>query len=120
MAVRLKNIQCTRCDYAGGVFEAHRGFKWYYLLLIPTGIGLLPLIVLLMVANRSTYQVCPSCGAGRKHLRSLSGAPSPDADRVLEEAVRLDAQRFKRNQYTTAGVLGLVFLLVVIWVSTRV
>jgi predicted RNA-binding Zn-ribbon protein involved in translation (DUF1610 family) len=98
------DIRCTKCNYAGQALNCHKGYRWYYFLLALTGVGLLPLVVLLVVLGNQTNRACPACGE-KAALAAFAGERSPNAQEIWNAASSLDAQRFKRNQLITASVL---------------
>jgi len=98
-------ITCGACDYRGTVLDAHGGYKWWFVLLGFTGIGLIPVVFLLVYLGNRVHPSCPSCGE-RRRLAGYDGDLSSQAQDIWQAAKARDAQLFKRSQYVTLATLG--------------
>jgi hypothetical protein len=87
------------------MLEAHGGYKWWFVLLGFTGLGLVPLVFLLVHLGNRVHPSCPSCGE-RRRLASYDGEVSAEAQDVWQAAKARDAQLFRRSQYVTLAVLA--------------
>lgn len=96
-------IQC-KCGYEGPSLSVHRGYRWYYFLLLFTGVGIIPVIVLGNLKRR----VCPGCweSAGRVPFK---GEAQSDAEQLLTAGRARDAKHFRHNQLLVFAVV-LLFL----------
>lgn len=116
-------IRCPQCDYVGKVLHAHEGYSWRFLpvalLLACTGIGLIPLLgILLWMGNRTT-RTCPRCGH-QEEFADKVGVPSVEADVIWEMAAAADAKQFERNKLVLLGVVFALLALAIgfsIWMS---
>jgi len=104
-------ITCGACDYRGAVLDAHGGYKWWFVLLGFTGIGLVPLVFLLVYLGNRVHPSCPSCGE-RRRLVTYDGELSAEAQDVWQAAKARDAQLFKRSQYVTLATLGTLLVVI--------
>jgi hypothetical protein len=115
-------IRCQTCGYSGFVLTAHHGYKWWALpvgfLLACTGIGLLPLAVILILLGNRTFNACPKC-MGR-NLADWKGAPSPESQAIWARAKEADDKAFQKNKLILLGVVltilaaALVFMVVML------
>lgn len=108
----------------GRRLDAHARFHWYYLpvgfLLGCTGIGLIPLLLVVFYLGRLTRPACPACGATSR-LAPWGGKPDPEADRIWRQAVADDRREFLRTKLSLMAVVALVlgsatlYLLIRLW-----
>ena len=100
-------VQFQSCGYCGQVLVAHHGYKWWMLplgfVLACTGIGLIPLAVVLILLGNRTYQVCPNCKG--QQLTRWGGEPDSESRRVFAEAKEIDDRTFKQNKLILFGVV---------------
>lgn len=77
-------IECCNCRYTGHLLEAHRGYKWWALplgfALACTGIGLIPMAVIMIVMGNRTYEACPNCKSDS--LSEWYGLPSRECNQI--------------------------------------
>lgn len=104
-------IQCSKCGYTGQPLQAHEGYKWWTLplglLMACTGIGLIPLAVLLIWLGNRTVEACPQCGV-RESFATVSIAPTMESERIWSTAVGADAKRFQQNKLVLLAVVSLL------------
>ncbi len=82
-----------------------------------SGIGLIPLAIIVMLIGNRTYFACPSCKG--KQLEEWIGEPKPEDRNAWEEAVAADKRAFARNKYILLAVV-LTLLAVVLIAMTFV
>ncbi len=97
-------IECFRCGYRGPVLQQHMGYRWYYFLLVLTGIGAIPLALILWYLGNRTEPRCPQCGMNGPFQPSWADT-SAGALATWRNAVAEDAQRFQRNRRITLAVV---------------
>jgi hypothetical protein len=117
-------VHCRRCGYTGRRLDAHARFRWYYLpvgfLLGCTGIGLIPLLLVVMYLGRLSRPACPACGATTR-LSAWRGIPTPESDQIWGQAVADDRREFLRTRLSLMAVVALVmgsavlYLLIRLW-----
>jgi hypothetical protein len=117
-------LHCRRCGYTGRKLDAHLRYHWYYLpagfLLGCTGIGLLPLALVIFYLGRLTRPACPACLATSR-LTAWHGVPTAEADQIWRKGVAEDRREFLRTKLslmaTMALVLGAIalYLLIRLW-----
>lgn len=122
MSMQVSTIRCQTCGYTGHVLVAHHGYKWWMLLLgfllACTGIGLVPLAIILIWLGNRTYHCCPSC-RGQQHAQ-WSGKPSAENQAIWAGAKADDHKAFKRNKWILFAVVmtmlaaSLVFMFVML------
>lgn len=116
---RQSYIACQACGYAGRVLDAHHGYKWWTLplglLLACTGIGLIPLAIIMMSLGNRTFRACPKCKG--QQLELWSGQPSPE-DRALWTAAKAaDEAAFRRNKLILLAVVMVIFAAALVFMS---
>jgi hypothetical protein len=76
------------------------------LLAVVSGIGIIPVVIVISVIRRQTYSACPNC-RGRK-LTSWQGHMTQESERIWMNAPARDRMLFKVYGLITLGVLLLV------------
>jgi len=79
-----------------------------------SGVGIIPLAVVLIVLGNRTKPSCPHCDRNDA-LRPWAGRPTPDADRMWEVARRQDEKSFKVNKLILFGVVMTMLLLAIVF-----
>ena len=96
-------VACPECSYQGRSLMAPRGYRWYDfvigILLLCSGLGIIPLAYILSKAVHRRYETCPQCG-NRTGLEFWGGVPSPDSDAILERATRRTETQSQRARIT--------------------
>jgi hypothetical protein len=102
-----KVIRCDHCGYQGRALQAHRGYKWFHLplafLLACTGIGAIPLGIVLIYFGNRTDPTCPGCD-NRKSILPWDGMPTPESEDLWAVAELRDKRQFARNKLILLGV----------------
>jgi hypothetical protein len=85
-------------------------------LLACTGIGLIPLAVILIVLGNRTYEACPNCRG--QQLAKWAGELFPESEAIWTSAREADEKAFQKNKLILLGVVmamlaaALVFMFV--------
>lgn len=72
-----------------------------------TGIGLIPLAIVLIVLGNRTFYACPNCKG--QQLSQWTGQPTPENHAIWTSAKEADERAFKRNKLTLLAVVMAMF-----------
>ena len=118
MAQEISIIKCASCGYQGQVLDKHLGYKWWMIAisipLICTGLGAIPVAIILILLGNQTRRVCPNCHD--QDLAPWSGQPSEQNVAAWEKAREADEAAFARNKLVLLTVIMSVFFSVIVYV----
>ena len=68
-----------------------------------TGVGLIPVAIILILWGNLTYEACPGCQS--KDLKGWNGFPSPENRTIWKRAKAEDDRAFKKNKLILLAVV---------------